>query len=166
MPIPGDAMKNMFSRGANLIKTFTKDMIYGRTAVAGKYKLSEADIDKIVSASDADIAKVEREVLNANPSFANQNSLEAFMIAKGKTIKEGDELSVKGLDAFYSRYFSHGAGNSQYSKELLIKGGGNGVWEQRLDMLMDIRDMSAAAAVGIVGFKAVQTGVSLLTGDV
>lgn len=169
MPIPGDKMKDIFSRGTNLIGRFFKDVTKGRTAVAGKYKLS-ADEKKILTSpkDGADLYKDLDDIFQKNPTLADQNSLEAFMMAQGKKIKAGDELSVSGLGAVLSRYYSHTSFNGTFKKSALLKGnrdGLQGTVEQGLDVARDLRDVGAVAAAGVIGFKAVQTGVSLLVGD-
>lgn len=159
MPIPGDAMKGIFSRGANLYKTLVKDYFFGRTAVAGEHKLSESELQKFANElSDDNITEAFVNLFDRNPQFTNQNSLEAFLISQGKTVKTGDKLKVKGLDAVRSRYYKRDINDiTSYSAD--------NVGIDSFGMLRDARDMAATAAAGIVGFKATQLGISLLVGD-
>lgn len=172
MPIPGDVMKNMVFRGTNLIKRGLSDAIFGIKAKAGAEKLTNDEVlqfsNYMGNVGNWGFGMSEPNVLKNN-KFLDQNNLEAFYIATGKTVKEGDELSASGLSAIMSRYFTRKPGAKKYDKNSLAIGGesdNDGFFNvQRTAIAKDLRDVAAATAAGIVGLKVTQAGVSLLTGD-
>lgn len=172
MPIPGDVMKNMVFRGGNLIKRGLSDAIFGIKAKAGAEKLTNDEVlqfsNYMGNVGNWGFGMSEPNVLKNN-KFLDQNNLEAFYIATGKTVNEGDELSASGLSAIMSRYFTRKLGAKKYDKNSLAIGGesdNDGFFNvQRTAIAKDLRDVAAATAAGIVGLKVTQAGVSLLTGD-
>lgn len=172
MPIPGDVMKNMVVRGGNLIKRGLSDAIFGIKATAGAEKLTKDETQQffnyIGNVGDWRYGKSEPDVLKNN-KFLDQNNLEAYYIATGKTVKEGDELSASGLSALMSRYYTRTPGAKKYDENSLAIGGkrDNDYFFniQKTAIAKDLRDVAAATAAGVVGLKVTQAGVSLLTGD-
>lgn len=171
MPIPGDVMKNMIFRGGNLIKRGLSDAIFGIKAKAGAEKLTADETQQftnyISNVSSWSYGKSEPNVLKNN-KFMDQNNLEAFYLATGKTVKEGDELSVSGLSALRARFYTRTPG-ANYDENSLHMGSkadtSNFLSVQNTAIAKDLRDVAAATAAGIVGLKVTQAGVSLLTGD-
>lgn len=171
MPIPGDVMKNMVFRGANLIKRGLSDAIFGVKAKAGAEKLTADETQQfynyLSNVNSWSYGKSEPDVLK-NSKFMDQNNLEAFYLATGKTVKEGDELSVSGLSALRSRYFAR-VPDTNYNENSLLMGGkadtSNFLSVRNTAIAKDLRDVAAATAAGLVGLKVTQAGVSLLTGD-
>ena len=171
MPIPGDVMKNMFFRGANLIKRGLSDAIFGIKATAGAEKLTADETQQfanyISNVSNYSYGTSNPNVLKNN-KFMDQNNLEAFYLATGKTVKEGDELAVSGFSALRSRFYTRIPG-ADYDENSVVMGGkldtSSFLSVRNTAVAKDLRDVAAATAAGIVGLKVTQAGVSLLTGD-
>lgn len=163
MPIPGDALKGYQARGFNLIARFVSDMVKGYKGKAGGIKATKEEAMQFAN-SQGNMANLfgetEKNILKNN-ELVNQNNLEAFYVAQGRAIKEGDELELKGLDAVRARYYGRRL-ETPFDKENNLYSG-LGDETANIGMMKDARDVAAAAASAVIAFKATWSAVSLLT---
>ena len=165
MPIPGDELRGMALRGFRVIARALSDAVIGIKGKAGNIKASPAEGQQFSNSvnymQDLMFGDPSSNVLK-NSKLVDQNNLEAFYVAHNKAIAEGDELSLSGIDAIRSRYYFREL-DTEFTKGNNIMSGfeSDGA---KVAMLKDARDVAAAAASAIVGFKATWSAVSLVVG--
>lgn len=159
--IVGSAI-NSFTRGGRVVARTASDLAFGRKAVVGEHALSQEEIQRAVNASPEEQLDVLADILRHNRPLADQNSLEAFKIAQGEALHKGQELSVGGLDAVRSRYYSRQFNDDYSEKSLTMGKPGESNTDQIFAVGKDVLDVATFVTAGTVGLKLAQAAVSVL----
>lgn len=139
---------NYTKHGAKTASQLTRSAVSGRTHKLTSNLVGEEYNKELVTTgknlSEISDIREEREGLLAIYNKDNQKA------------NVGDTLKVSGLDAVQSHYYKLKSGTNK----------DNAVFEfDDNKAIYDGGAIAAAAAAAVIGFKATQTGVSLLTGD-
>jgi len=139
---------NFVKHGGKTVSQLTRSAVSGRTHTLISDKVGE-DYAKDLVASGVPQYQV-ADAINA------QEGLLALYKKAGTPVNAGDNIGATGLDAIKSHYYKLQSGTTKDNAVFTFDDS---------KAFYDGTAVAAATAAAIVGFKAVQTGVSLLTGD-
>lgn len=146
-----DLVKGFFNyakHGAKTASQLTRSAVSGRT-----HKLTS---NLVGEEYNKELVTTGKNLSEINDIREEREGLLAIYNKDNQKVNVGDTLKVSGLDAVQSHYYKLKSGTNT----------SNAVFEfNDTKAMQDAGAVAAAAAAAVVGFKATQTGVSLLTGD-
>ena len=139
---------NFIKHGGKTVSQLTRSAVNGRTHTLISDKVG-ADYAKDLAIAGVPQSQI-ADAVNA------QEGLLALYKKADTPVNTGDRIGATGLDAIRSHYYKLQNGTTKDNATFTFDDN---------KAFYDGSAVAAAAAAAIVGFKATQTGVSLITGD-